>query len=116
MHDTIYQPMTWPLSKDAPELVRLQNQMVGKAILDDTFDNRFEDKAHAIAAFKRHNQEVRDTIDPERLLVFQVHEGWGPLCRFLGVDEPGVEFPHENDLGDFARRVSEVVSASPTAS
>jgi hypothetical protein len=65
--------------------------------------------------FLRHADIVRNEIAPERLLVFQVAEGWAPLCRFLGVDEPGVEFPHENDLGDFARRVSDVVAASPAA-
>ncbi len=63
----------------------------------------------------RHTEIVKSEIAPERLLVFQVSEGWGPLCRFLGVDEPGVDFPHENDLGDFTRRVAEVVAASPTA-
>jgi hypothetical protein len=61
----------------------------------------------------RHSEIVKSEIPPERLLVFQVGEGWGPLCRFLGVDEPAVAFPHENDLGDFARRVAGVVAASP---
>ena len=65
--------------------------------------------------FLRHPEIVKSEIAPERLLVFQVTDGWGPLCRFLGVDEPDVEFPHENDLGDFARRVAEVVAASPKA-
>jgi hypothetical protein len=65
--------------------------------------------------FLRHTEIVKSEIAPERLLVFRVAEGWAPLCRFLGVDEPGVEFPHENDLGDFTRRVSEVVAASPAA-
>lgn len=59
----------------------------------------------------RHSEIVKSEIAPERLLVFNVAEGWAPLCRFLGVDEPGVAFPHENDLGDFARRVTQVVAA-----
>ena len=71
--------------------------MVRKAILGETFDNRFEDKAHAIEVFKRHNQEVRDAIDPERLLVFDVREGWAPLCRFLEVPVPSEPFPRLND-------------------
>ena len=65
--------------------------------------------------FHRHAEIVKSEIAPERLLVFQVTEGWAPLCRFLGVDEPGVAFPHENDIGDFARRVSNVVAARPPA-
>jgi len=97
MSETIYQPMKWPVSADAPELVRLQNEMVRKAILAETFDNRFEDKAHAIEVFKRHNQEVRDTIAPARLLVFDVREEWEPLCRFLEVPVPAEPFPRLND-------------------
>jgi hypothetical protein len=97
MTDTIYQPMKWQVPDSAPENMRLQNEMVRKAILADTFDNRFEDKAHAIDVFKRHNQEVRDTIDPARLLVFDVREGWDPLCRFLEVKVPDAAFPRVND-------------------
>jgi hypothetical protein len=95
--DTIYQPMRLPAPDDAPEIVRLQSEMVRKAILSETFDNRFEDKAHAIEVFNRHNQEVRAAIDPARLLVFDVREGWAPLCRFLEVPIPDEPFPRLND-------------------
>lgn len=97
MSDTIYQPMKSPAPDGAPEIVRLQSEMVRKSVLAETFDNRFEDKAHAIEVFKRHNQEVRDAIDPARLLVFDVREGWAPLCRFLEVPIPDEPFPRLND-------------------
>ena len=97
MIETIYQPMKWPVPDDAPDLVRLQNGMVRKAILGETFDNRFEDKAHALEVFERHTQEVRDAIAPARLLVFDVREGWAPLCRFLDVQIPNEPFPRLND-------------------
>jgi hypothetical protein len=97
MSDTIAQPLREPAPDDAPEIVRLQSEMVRKAILLETFDNRFEDKAHAIDVFERHNQEVRDTIDPARLLTFDVREGWEPLCRFLDVAIPDEPFPRLND-------------------
>ena len=97
MRETIYQPMKHPAPAHVPELVRMQNEMVRKAILAETFDNRFEDKAHTIEVFNRHNQEVRDTIEPERLLVFDVREGWEPLCRFLEVPVPREPFPRLND-------------------
>jgi sulfotransferase family protein len=97
MSDTIAQPLREPSPDGAPEIVRLQSEMVRKAILLETFDNRFEDKAHAIDVFNRHNQEVRDTIDPARLLTFDVREGWEPLCRFLEVPIPDEPFPRLND-------------------
>jgi hypothetical protein len=97
MIETIYQPMKWPVPDDAPDLVRLQNGMVRKAILGETFDNRFEDKTHALEVFERHTQEVRDAIAPARLLVFDVREGWAPLCRFFDVQIPNEPFPRLND-------------------
>ena len=97
MIDTIYQPMKSPTPDTAPEIVRLQSEMARKAILAETFDNRFEDKPHTIEVFKRHVQEVRDTIDPARLLEFDVRQGWAPLCRFLEVPIPNEAFPRLND-------------------
>src|SRR3712207_9353761 len=38
------------------------------------------------AVFAEHNRAVRETIAADRLLAFDVKEGWGPLCAFLGVD------------------------------
>ena len=70
---------------------------------------------HTREQFLRHAEIVKSEIPPERLLVFQVTEGWGPLCRFLDVDEPSTPFPRDNDLGDFARRVSAVVAAARIA-
>ncbi len=99
--DTIYQPMKSPAPDGVPELVRLQSEMARKAILSETFDNRFEDKAHTIEVFQKHNQAVRDAIDPARLLVFDVREGWGPLCRFLGAPIPDEPFPRLNDTATF---------------
>lgn len=99
--DTIYQPMKSPAPDGVPELVRLQSEMARKAILSETFDNRFEDKAHAIEVFQKHNQAVRDAIDPARLLVFDVREGWGPLCAFLEVPVPDEPFPRLNDTATF---------------
>jgi hypothetical protein len=105
MIDTIYQPMKSPPPDSAPELVRLQTEMVRKSILGETFSNRFEDRAHSIEVFKRHNQEVRDTIDPARLLEFDVREGWAPLCRFLEVPIPDEQFPRLNDTAATQARI-----------
>merc|ERR1711879_813903 len=49
---------------------------------------KFHDKDSAIAAYEAYMAEVQATIPPERLLVFSVKDGWGPLCEFLGVDAP----------------------------
>jgi hypothetical protein len=61
-----------------------------------TFEGRAEDREFAIACFQRHSQEVRAEIDEERLLVYNVREGWEPLCKFLGLPIPDVPFPRTN--------------------
>lgn len=81
-------------------------QMVNTLIWEKTFDGRFEDKAYAIRVFDRHNKEVRQRVPAEKLLVYEVKEGWGPLCEFLGVEAPDEPFPHLNDWNKFRRRLA----------
>jgi len=63
-------------------------------------------KAHLIDCFNRHNSKVRQTVPPEKLLEFDVKEGWGPLCAFLNVPIPDVPFPHTNTREEFQGRKS----------
>jgi hypothetical protein len=75
------------------------------AIWHGTFGGSFEDRAHALDVFAAHNAAVERTIAPDRLLVFDVRDGWEPLCGFLGAPVPDEPFPHLNDGADFERRV-----------
>ena len=77
-----------------------------KLVWDGPFlQGRFDDRDWAMRAFVRHNAAVCEEIPSERLLVFDVSAGWGPLCDFLGVDEPEEEFPRLNDPAAFWGRV-----------
>lgn len=69
-------------------------------ITRDTFNSDFS-KANVIAAFERHNAEVQSRIPAERLLVFEVSQGWEPLCAHLGVPVPNELFPRVNDREEF---------------
>ncbi|MFC6365685.1 sulfotransferase family protein [Nonomuraea thailandensis] len=60
------------------------------------------DEARAVAGFARHAAAVQEGLPAERLLVFDVCQGWGPLCAFLGVRPPREPFPRLND-GDAVR-------------
>lgn len=74
----------------------------GDIILERTFAHRTADRAHCAAIFAAHNRAVRDALGPDRLLVFDVKEGWEPLCAFLSVPVPdGEPFPHLNDTKEF---------------
>ena len=71
---------------------------------DGTFKGRFADRDFAISVFEEHNEAVRREVPAERLLEFEVSEGWQPLCDFLGVPIPDEEFPRLNDTQAFQER------------
>jgi hypothetical protein len=71
--------------------------MVDATVWDGTFDGRFADREAAIRRFLEHNARVRREIPADRLLVFEVAQGWEPLCSFLGVPVPETPFPRLND-------------------
>lgn len=67
-----------------------------RALVWRFFDGRIHDRAHLLAVFNRHTEEVRGAIPKERLLVFEAKDGWAPLCAFLGVPVPAEDFPRVN--------------------
>jgi hypothetical protein len=70
------------------------------------FDANVEDRGRMIEAFNRWNEEVKEFVCAQKLLVYEVKEGWGPLCDFLGVEVPkGKPFPHLNDSDSFGKMV-----------
>ncbi|GAA4633031.1 sulfotransferase family protein [Actinoallomurus vinaceus] len=84
-----------------------RRDVVGRMVWDGTFGGRFEDAEHAMAVFTEHNDAVRREVPAERLLEFQVKQGWGPLCDFLGVPVPDEPFPRSNDRQEFADRIAD---------
>ncbi len=80
-------------------------QVAEQIVLRGTFEGKFEDKRHAMQVFNRHNEEVRRRVPRGRLLVYEVKEGWGPLCEFLGVEEPDKPFPRLNDAAEVQRLI-----------
>jgi hypothetical protein len=54
-----------------------------------------------------HNAKVISENKEGDVLVFNVKEGWPPLCKFLGVDVPqNTPFPNVNDTKDIKRLIS----------
>jgi hypothetical protein len=83
-------------------------RMIEEIVWEKDFDGRFEDRGHAIETFERHNEEVKRHVPAENLLVYEVGEGWGPLCEFLGVEAPEKPFPHLNDAEVFRGRIRRI--------
>ena len=49
--------------------------------------------------------QVRREIPQSQLLVFDVREGWEPLCTFLDVAVPEEPFPRGNDTQEMMVRL-----------
>jgi hypothetical protein len=110
-YDSAYQTIyyvrnAFPAWTAALPRMRVFRRMLDRIVWHGMFQGRFEDRSFAIDAFNRHNEQVRHDVPADRLLVYQVSEGWGPLCAFLGVPVPeGKPFPHLNDAAEFRGRI-----------
>ncbi|TDD93308.1 sulfotransferase family protein [Actinomadura rubrisoli] len=93
----------WLVARRVPDFA-LFPQMMRATVVDRLFDGRIDDRAHALKVFERHVAEVKAVVPPERLLVFDVREGWEPLCAFLGVPVPDEPFPRVNEREAFQRK------------
>lgn len=89
------QKLVWPLAR----IMYIGDRLIWNGVFADSFQNR----QRAIEIYEQHTENVRVTVPPDQLLVFDVKEGWEPLCRFLDVPVPDVPFPHVNDSDDFRR-------------
>ena len=64
------------------------------------------DRAFMVDFFHRHTEAVVAGVPKDRLLVFNVTEGWDPLCAFLEVPVPETPYPRENSTQEFQTRVA----------
>lgn len=56
------------------------------------------DRETLVRGYNVHIANVRNAVPPERLLEYNVKQGWEPLCHFLNIQEvPNIAFPHIND-------------------
>lgn len=81
--------------------IRATIEMGGSLVGSGVFDGRADDPDYAKHVFRAHEATVRQAIAAERLLVFDVREGWAPLCGFLGAPVPTGPFPRLNDTAQF---------------
>jgi hypothetical protein len=70
-------------------------------LLDDRFCRQLANRDAMIAAFDRHNEEVRRRVPPAQLLEWAPEDGWEPICARLGVPVPDQPFPLTNTTEEF---------------
>jgi len=59
------------------------------------FEGKFSDKEFATQLYTNHIEKFQKRFTDDALLVYNVKQGWKPLCDFLGVDTPNenIKFP-----------------------
>jgi hypothetical protein len=86
--------------ENAPAQIQEWLEMVVKVIEKTGFSMGLDFEGLA-ERYEAHNKAVRDLIPPDQLLMYQVKEGWNPLCKFLKVEAPNTEFPRTNNREEF---------------
>jgi len=92
----------------AAKRMKHARRIIIEVVWQRDLDGRFEDREYAIETFERHNEEVKQCVPAENLLVYEIREGWGPLCEFLGIEVPDRPFPHFNDSEVFKGRIRRI--------
>lgn len=102
MSKTIFPELSQPPPTNNQHL-KVRHEMAKTLILDQTFGGKISDRSHVIEVYLRHNEMVQARIAKERLLVYEVSQGWDPLCEFLEIEIPKEPFPRINSKDEFQK-------------
>jgi hypothetical protein len=79
----------------------------GRGLLDllerFTGTKRWDNVATMMAAYERHNAQVRQSIPRHRLLEWRAAQGWPPICRALNLPKPDIPFPWVNQRSEWTK-------------
>ena len=67
------------------------------------------DKEFTKKVWEDHIAEVKAYVPQEKLLVYDVRDGWGPICRFLDAPEPADPLPHLNKKENFKEMLPQLM-------
>jgi len=67
------------------------------------------DRDFMTSYFEKHNAAVEGGVAKKRLLVYDVAQGWAPLCEFLGVAAPDSPFPNVNSREEMQGRMAKPI-------
>jgi hypothetical protein len=101
---TIMKALLLPPPPDPPLADHMK--MVSEIITNQFFEGRIDNKDHILRVYRLHLDDVKRTIPTGRLLVYDVSQGWSPLCKFLGAPVPATDFPRTNTTDEFVARMN----------
>jgi len=83
-----------------------------RRVIYDTLDFRMDDRDFMVSYFDRRIDEIRAAIPDERLLVYEVKQGWEPLCEFLDLPVPDKSFPRVNSRDETMKLLDHLIAQS----
>lgn len=103
---TLRSPDSWYASMEKTIFKSLaessDRESVGvKLIAERVFDGRLDEREHAISIYENNTAEVQAAFGENRLLTYNIGDGWEPLCRFLDKPVPDAPYPRTNSTEDF---------------
>lgn len=103
---TIFSPKFVEWGKSSPF-----GRMAEKAVFADFGDHR-HDRDFMVPYFERRTEEIKAALPEDRLLVYEVKQGWEPLCEFLGVPVPDRPFPRVNSRAETAEMIKTMIGSA----
>ncbi|MBK9014350.1 MAG: sulfotransferase family protein [Saprospiraceae bacterium] len=82
------------------------------SIFGGLLHGKFENKAATEKIFDQWMEDVKAAVPADKLLIFDVRDGWSPLCKFLGVPEPPEPLPHLNKKENFKTMLVELMKGN----
>ncbi len=116
VRNTIYKAMTAmnnPIVRAFLRLVcDLETASVMRKIGEPIYEANDGDEKRAVEYFNSWADEVKRRVPEDRLLIFDVRQGWASLCKFLNVQEPNEPFPNLNDTATLKAEVRKLMVVS----
>jgi hypothetical protein len=98
METTIFSVLSRPVPPEDTD--RVERRAMITAMME-RFNGGGNDRESAIAAYERHNSEVRRGVPAGQLVDWKPGDGWEPICAALDLPIPAEPFPHTNTGADF---------------
>lgn len=105
-YETVHSPDFCDFIKGSP-----WGDMVQQTVYD-TMDNQMHDREFMVDFFNNRTAQIKKTISADRLFVYEVKEGWGPLCKFLDVPIPESDFPRVNSRLETRELINSMIAES----
>ena len=102
--NTIFMARSDPATHEDPvtrDMARMVNELLDRAI-----GSTQRDRDTVLAAYRKNIAEVKEEVPADQLLIFDVKQGWAPLCEFLNVTVPDTPFPRTNSTDEFVARLN----------